>query len=84
MDPLSPEEKQRLRSLADSLDCFTEDDLKLLAKSTSGTTESWRKRNQGPEYALVGNAYLYPKKSVAEWVQSKVRSRHRVSAKEML
>ena len=84
MDPLPPDEKQRLRALADSLDCVTEDDLRLLTKTSPNTTESWRKRDQGPEYALIGNAYLYPRSSVAAWVKSKVRVRSAADRKDAL
>ena len=74
----------RLRSIADKLDCLTETDIMLLGKLTQSTVEAWRKRGQGPAYILLGNRYLYPRKAVAKYLDSITRERTSVSAKEAL
>lgn len=74
----------RLRQLADSVDCLTEDDLLLLAGITRGTAEAWRKRGSGPAYLVVGNRVLYPRTAVAEFLQSLVRERRRVEPRGLL
>jgi Helix-turn-helix domain len=66
----------RVSALAQSLDCIAEPDLCLLAKITPSTAESWRKRGKGPAYVLFGNAYLYPRQAVAEYLQSKAKERN--------
>jgi hypothetical protein len=80
----APEDAARIRDLAESLDCIAEPDLCLLAGITPTTAESWRKRGKGPAYALVGNAYLYPRAAVAEFVRANVRERAAVPSKAML
>jgi hypothetical protein len=65
----------RVQSLAQSLDCLTEDDLCVLYKITPATAETWRKRGTGPSYILAGNRYLYPRLSVAADLQTRVRER---------
>ena len=65
----------RLRKLADSLNCITEADLQLLAEITPSTSEAWRKRGQGPEYIRIGNRVLYPHKAVADYMESRKRTR---------
>jgi hypothetical protein len=77
-------EQERIRALAQSVDCMTEEDLNLLTGTTPGTTESWRKRGKGPAYVLIGNRYLYPRAAVAAFVQTNVRARREVPAKGML
>lgn len=68
-------ERERLRALADRLDCLTEEDFQLLADATPGTVEAWRKRNQGPSYIRLGNRYFYPRTAVADFMQSRTRER---------
>lgn len=63
----------RLRTLADKLDCITEEDLQLLASITPATAEAWRKRRSGPEYIRLGNRFLYPHKAVAKFLESRTR-----------
>lgn len=71
--------------LARSLDCFTESDLCRLAKATPTTVEAWRKRHSGPDYVLIGNTFLYPRESLQEFLQARVRKmRGTVNAKEVL
>ena len=74
----------RLRNIADKLDCLIETDIMLLGKLTQSTVEAWRKRGQGPAYILLGNRYLYPRKAVAKYLDSITRERTSVSAKEAL
>jgi hypothetical protein len=64
---------QRLRDLADRLDCLTEDDFNLLTETAPATTQSWRKRGTGPGYILAGNRVLYPRAEVEKFLRSKVR-----------
>lgn len=74
----------RLRALADKLDCLTETDMMLLGKLSQSTVEAWRKRGTGPAYILLGNRYLYPRKAVAQYLESATRARSQQSAKELL
>lgn len=74
----------RIRALADSLDCFTEDDLLLLAGITHGTASAWRKRGTGPAYVLVGNRYLYPRPGMRAFLAGQVREPRGVPAQEVL
>lgn len=73
--PATENQLDRLRTLAERFDCITETDLMLLAKVTALTVESWRKRGTGPAYILLGNRYLYPCSSVAEYMDSLKRER---------
>ena len=65
----------RLRAIADSLDCLTEQDFMLLTDATESTVEAWRKRGKGPDYILVGNRFLYARKAVSDWLHTNVRPR---------
>ena len=65
----------RLRNIADQLDCLTETDIMLLGKLSQSTVEAWRKRGQGPAYILLGNRYLYPRKAVAKYLETITRER---------
>lgn len=84
IQPAAENQLDRLRSIADKLDCLTETDIMLLGKLTQSTVEAWRKRGQGPAYILLGNRYLYPRKAVAKYLDSITRERTSVSAKEAL
>ena len=84
LQPAAENQLDRLRTLADKLDCLTETDIMLLGKLTQSTVEAWRKRGQGPAYILLGNRYLYPRKAVAKYLDSITRERTSVSAKEAL
>jgi hypothetical protein len=71
--------------LARSLGCFTETDLCKLAKATPATVEAWRKRHTGPDYVLIGNTFLYPRDTLKEFLQSRVRKmRGTINAKAVL
>lgn len=74
----------RLRTIADKLDCLTETDIMLLGKLSQSTVEAWRKRGQGPAYILLGNRYLYPRKAVQKYLEGITRERNSVAAKESL
>ena len=69
------QEMERVRRMAERLDCFIEEDFQCLAGATAGTVEAWRKRGQGPAYILLGNRYLYPRKAVSEYLGSLTRER---------
>jgi hypothetical protein len=75
---------ERVRQLAQSLDCIPDEDLQLLADVEPATTESWRKRGKGPAYVLFGNRFLYPRRAVAEFLEQHVRERRAVPAKSTL
>jgi hypothetical protein len=70
MTSATPESTDRVRNLADQLDCLTEDDFRLLAGITPLTAEAWRKRRHGPEYIRLGNRVLYPRKAVSKYIES--------------
>ena len=82
--PNSSADDADVRALARALDCFTEDELKALGKLKPSTPEAWRKRGKGPPYILFGNAYLYPRKGLAEHLQTLVREPRSVPAKDVL
>lgn len=84
MQPAAENQLDRLRTLADKLDCLTETDLMLLGRLTQSTVEAWRKRGTGPAYILLGNRYLYPRKAVAKYLDEITRVRASISAKEAL
>ena len=66
---------ESVRQLARSLDCIPDEELQALAKVKASTTLAWRKRGKGPAYIVFGNAILYPRAAVAEYLQSLVRER---------
>lgn len=66
---------ERVRHMAEGLDCLIEDDFRLLAGATQSTVEAWRKRGQGPAYIRLGNRVLYPREAVAEYLKSLKRER---------
>ncbi|MGI4776609.1 MAG: helix-turn-helix transcriptional regulator [Janthinobacterium lividum] len=71
--PLGERELDRLRAMADGLDCLTEHDLVLLAGITTSTAESWRRRGTGPSYVRIGNRIFYQRKAVAQYMEDRVR-----------
>jgi hypothetical protein len=64
-----------VRELARSLDCIPDAELQALAKVKASTTEAWRKRGKGPAYIVFGNAILYPREAVVEYLKTLVRER---------
>lgn len=83
MLPNTPE-TERIRALAESLECALEEDVRSLAGWTPGTAKTHRKRGDGPPYIRFGRAYLYPKKGLAEWLHARVKERTTVPARSML
>ncbi len=75
LQPAAENQLDRLRSIADKLDCLTETDIMLLGKLSQSTVEAWRKRGTGPAYILLGNRYLYPRKAVAKYLETITRER---------
>ncbi|GAA4854538.1 hypothetical protein GCM10023332_02520 [Luteimonas vadosa] len=65
----------RIRRIADYLECFLEEDFRLLAGATQSTIEAWRKRGKGPAYIRLGNRILYPRDAVADHLKSLSRER---------
>ena len=84
LNPAAENQLDRLRILADKLDCLTETDIMLLGRLTQSTVEAWRKRGTGPAYILLGKRYLYPRKAVTKYMDSITRERNSVAAKEAL
>jgi hypothetical protein len=84
MDPTKDTEIDRVRLLAQSLDCMPEEDLCLLANVSPTTAENWRKRGKGPAYVLLGNRFLYPLSAVADFVKHNVRERTAPAGKAVL
>jgi len=77
-------DQDRIRDLAQSLNCLSEADFCLLADIAPGTAESWRKRRKGPAYVLFGNRYLYPRAAVAEHLADHIREQRGTPAKALL
>ncbi len=84
LQPAAENQLDRLRTLADKLDCLTETDIMLLGKLSQSTVEAWRKRGTGPAYILLGNRYLYPRQAVQKYLEGITRERNSVAAKEAL
>ena len=84
VQPAAENQLDRLRTLADRLDCFLETDVMLLARTTAGTVEAWNKRGTGPEYFMLGNRRLYPRKAFAQFLETKRRERREIQAKAVL
>lgn len=75
MAHIPPTGIDRIRELAESLDCFIEEDFQALADVKPGTAEAWRKRGQGPAYIRLGNRVLYQRAAVADFLKTLVRER---------
>lgn len=74
----------RIRDLADRLDCLLDSDLCALARVKPTTSEAWRKRGIGPPYVLFGNRYLYPRETLRQFLNEHRRERNTVPAKSTL
>ena len=74
----------RLRNLAAQFDCLTEEEYLLLADITASTAKTHRKRGTGPEYILAGNRYLYPRKAVQTYLESRIRTRRTAPVGDLL
>ena len=77
-------ENDRVREMADKLDCLTEEDFCILANATPLTVETWRKRGTGPAYVRLGRRYLYPRKALAQHLESLMRERTPPSSRGLL
>lgn len=66
-------QKDQASALAQSLDCFTDEDLQRLAGVKASTTEAWRKRGTGPAYTRLGRQFFYPREKVREFLDSRLR-----------
>lgn len=75
---------ERVRSLAASLDCLTEEEFCALYDISPVTARAWRKRGTGPAYIIAGCRTLYPRRCVAADLQTRLRERAAVPAKELL
>jgi len=84
MAHIPPTGIDRIREIAESLDCFIEEDFQALADVKPGTAEAWRKRGQGPAYIRLGNRVLYERAAVRDFLRTLVRERVGGSAKEQL
>jgi hypothetical protein len=84
LHPAAENQLDRLRTLADKLDCLLETDLMLLAGITASTAEAWRKRGTGPAYLMLGNRPLYPRKLAAKFIESRVREPRQIDVKAVL
>ena len=73
-----------IRDLARSLDCIPDEDLQALANVKASTTEAWRKRGKGPAYIVFGNAILYPREAVAEYLRTLMLERQSSTARSLL
>jgi len=80
MEAVQNIEIDRVRGMAESLDCFIEEDFQQLAGATALTVEAWRKRHKGPAYILLGNRYLYPRRAVADYLKTITREHTRLGA----
>ena len=78
------QEMERVRRMAERLDCFLEEDFRALSLATPGTVEAWRKRGQGPAYIRLGNRFLYPRKAVSEYLEGITRERSRLGKGALL
>lgn len=78
------QEMERVRRMAERLDCFLEEDFRALSLATPGTVEAWRKRGQGPAYIRLGNRFLYPRKAVSEYLDAITRDRARIGGAAIL
>ena len=75
---------ERVRHMAERLDCLIEEDFQLLANATPKTVEAWRKRGLGPSYIRLGKSYLYPIKGLAEHLESLTKTRTATPARGTL
>jgi len=75
MNPTPAKDLDRVRALADSLDCVIDEDLCLVADVKASTTEAWAKRGEGPAYVIVGNRRMYPREALREYVKARVKTR---------
>lgn len=63
----------RVRQLAQAVDCITEGDLCALAAISPATAETWRKRGKAPPYLILGNRALYLRKGLQEFIERQAK-----------
>lgn len=73
-----------VEQIAASLDCLTAAQLCRLGDISESTADAWRRRGTGPAFVRFGNAVLYPRKHVAEFLLQNVRERRAVETKGVL
>lgn len=73
-----------LGTLARLVGCLDEHGFATLAGVKISTLDAWRKRGQGPTYALVGCNYLYPIEAVQQFITTKVRARSTIAPRHMM
>jgi hypothetical protein len=83
-NPAAEDQLDRLRVLADKLDCLIDPDISLLGNVSGKTVEAWNKRGTGPEYFMFGNRRLYPRKAFAQFLETKRRERRAIDVKAVL
>jgi len=71
----SNEFEQDARQVLNDLGYITQDQFVALAGVLPSTAAAWRKRGEGPSYALVGNRYAYPVAAIKTWLDSQLRER---------
>ena len=74
-DEANAQDMERVRQIADKLDCLTEEDFILFSGATPSTVESWRRRGQGPAYILLGRRFLYPRQALRRYLDSITKER---------
>ena len=84
MKLLPPDELERQRKLAESVECVLEDDVCLLGDVEPGTTSAWRKRGEGPPYLRFGKTFLYPVRELADHLRQRIRIRGEMPVKDAL
>jgi len=62
------------RKMADEINCYTAEDISELAKVKLETLAYWRKHGKGPKPIRWGDAYLYPKISVMEFINGLINT----------
>lgn len=73
--PKAPEDVSQLRALAESMDCFTEEQHLLMTGYSPETAKTKRKRGEGPPYIRLGKHYFYPRQAYREYMASRLRER---------
>lgn len=65
----------QLRQLAESMDCFTEEQHLLMTGWAPDTAKTKRKRGEGPPFIRHGKHYFYPRQAYREYLESRLRER---------
>ena len=81
VEPGSDVTSNKLATLARLVGCIDENEFAALAGVKLSTLKAWRKRGTGPNYALLGNSYLYPIPEVGSHLLTLVRQRKTLATK---